>query len=251
MSTTLTSRNLFLSGLSAEDFSLLRGHLAPIELRAGDVLQRCGDRINEVVFPHSGVAAIKASLRQGAGAGIALIGRDGFVGGFAADASAPATCDCEILIAGKASRIAAREFRNALDCSPTLRHWASLFDNALMAQAQQTAVCNATHSVEARMCRWLLEMQDRNEGARIPLTQGIVADLLGVRRTTITLVAGHLEAAGAINCHRGFMEVVDRVALEKCCCECHTQLKSNAIRIAPLRDQTLIVRAALPLSSSC
>lgn len=240
MSAAQSSRNQFLSGLTLEDFSLLRNHLVLKDLSAGDVLHRCGDRINEVVFPHSGVAVMRASLRDGAGPGIALIGADGYGGGFAASASAPATCDCQVLIGGKASHIAATAFRYALDRSVTLRHWASEFDNALMAQVQQTAVCNATHSVEARMCRWLLEVQDRSESERIPLTQGTFAELLGVRRTTVTLVAGQLEAAGAIDCRRGYMRVIDRSTLEHCCCECYTRLKRNPVRSVPLRDQALI-----------
>jgi CRP-like cAMP-binding protein len=242
-------KNLFLSGLTGEDASLLRAHLSPTELRVGDMLQRCGERIDEVVFPHSGVAIMTGPLREGQGAGIALIGRDGLAGGFAAHASAPATCDCETIVAGQASRMRASAFRHALDRSPTLRRWASQFDTALMAQAQQTALCNAVHSVEARICRWLLEVQDRSGDERIPLTQGMLARLLGVRRTTVTLVAGHLEAAGAIRCRRGFIQIVERLALEGSCCECYVHLKSHATRLAPRHDRVLIAGPARALDS--
>jgi CRP-like cAMP-binding protein len=249
MSTTLSPKNLFLSELSTEDLSLLRVHLAPAELRVGDILHRCGDRIDDVVFPHSGVAIMTASLREGAGAGIALIGREGFAGGFAASASAPATCDCEIVVSGQASKMSASAFRFALDRSPTLRRWASHFDNALMAQAQQTALCNAAHSVEARICRWLLEVQDRSGGERVPLTQGMLARLLGVRRTTITLIAGHLEAAGTVRCRRGFLQIVDRAAIEGSCCECYSHLKSNARRPASPHGSVLAVGSARALDA--
>ncbi len=249
MSTTLFLRNLFLSELNAEDFSLLRGHLAPTELRAGNMLHRCGDRIEDIVFPYSGVAMMTAPLREGSGAGIALIGCEGLAGGFAASASAPATCDCEIVVSGQASRMAAPAFRYALDRSPTLRRWASQFDNALMAQAQQTALCNAAHSVEARISRWLLELQDRSGGERIPLTQGMLARLLGVRRTTVTLIAGHLEAAGAIRCRRGFMQIVDRAVLEASCCECYGHLKSNGTRLVSRRERVVAEPQARALES--
>ena len=241
MSSAQASRNEFLSGLPLPDFSLLRNHLAAKDLRVGEIVHRCGDTIDEVVFPHSGVAVMRAPLREGPGTGIALIGRDGIIGGFAANASAPATCDCEVLAGGKASKMAASAFRYALDRSPTLRHWASQFDNALMAQAQQTALCNATHSVEARMCRWLLEMRARSEDDMIALTQSTLAELLGVRRTTVTLVAGHLEAAGALDCRRGAMRIVDRQALERSCCECLVRLKSNTVRSVPIHEQVLVV----------
>jgi CRP-like cAMP-binding protein len=262
MPTVPPSRNLFLSGLTAEDFSLLRAHLAPRELRTGSVLYRCGDRMDEVIFPHSGVAVMTAppddamgggpgvAPRVAPGVGIALIGRDCFAGGFAAAASAPASCDCEILIAGKASKMSASAFRYALDRSQSLRRWAAQYDEALMAQAQQTAICNAAHSVEARICRWLLEVQDRCDGERIPLTHGTLAQLLSVRRTTVTLVAGRLEAAGAINCRRGLMQIVDRAALERLCCKCHGHLKRHAMRPVALQEDHALPVGSRALDSS-
>lgn len=243
MSVTRLSGNLFLSGLTADDIPLLRSHLAPMELHIGDILQRCGESIHDVIFLHSGVAVMTVPQREGSGAGIAFIGPDGFTGGFAASAAAPATCDCEILVAGQASKASVSAFRQALDLSSTLRHWAAQFDNALMAQAQQTALCNAAHSVEARICRLLLEVQDRSGDERIPLTQNSLAQLLGVRRTTVTLVAGHLEAAGAIRCCRGFMEIADRAALQGYCCECYTSLKNKATQLAPLHDRAVMAGA--------
>jgi CRP-like cAMP-binding protein len=250
MSVTLPAKNLFLCGMTADDMSLLRAHLVPMELCVGDILQRCDDMTDQVIFPQSGVVILVAPVREGTGTGIALIGRDGFAGGFAAGAAAPATCDCEVLIAGQASKMSTSAFRFALDHSPTLRRWASQFDNALMAQAQQTALCSAVHSVEARICRWLLEVQDRSGSERVPLTQATLAQLLGVRRTTVTLVAGHLETAGAISCRRGFMQIIDRAALEQRCCACYTHLKSHAIypdRVS--RDPLLVVSGARTLNT--
>lgn len=240
MSAAQSSNNQFLSGLTPGDYSILRNRLVSRDLHIGDILQRCGDRTSEVVFLHSGVAVMRAPQRAGPGTGIALIGRDGVIGGFAVVAALPATCDCEILVGGKASYVSASAFREALDRSPSLRQWASRFDHALMAQVQQTALCSATHSVEARMCRWLLELQDRSDSERIPLTQGTLAELLGVRRTTVTLVAGQLEAKGAIDCRRGYMRLIDRAALERCCCECFGRTTNNDIRVTP-RDETSIV----------
>lgn len=248
MSTMQASGNQFLSGLPLADLALLRNHLASKELRSGEFVHRCGERIDEIVFPHSGVAVMRAP-REGAGTGIALIGREGVIGGFAANASVSASCDCEILTAGKASKMAASAFRYALDRSPTLRHWAAQFDHAMLVQVQQTALCNATHSVEARVCRWLLEIRNRSEDDMIPLTQATLADLLGVRRTTVTLVAGHLEAAGAINCRRGAIRIVDRQALERPCCECFARLKNNAVRPDPSQEQAFATAAPTVVSA--
>ena len=233
-----TGRNLFLAGLTGQDFVLVRPHLSRKELRVGDQVQRYGDSVEDVVFPHSGLVIMTAPLRDEAGAGIALVGSEGFIGGISAAAAAPATCDGEILIAGQASRMSASAFRYVLNQSATLRHWAAQFDHAMLAQAQQTALCNAAHSVEARICRWLLEVLDRSSGDRIPFTQGTWARLLAVRRTTVTLVAGRLEAAGVLSCRRGFMQIRDRTALEQHCCECYGHMKSYAVRLmAEQRDR--------------
>jgi CRP-like cAMP-binding protein len=225
MSFPATGRNAFLADLGAADFALVRPHLSRKELRAGENLSYCGDSIEEVVFPHSGLAIMTAPLHDEAGAGFALVGREGYIGGLSAAASAPASCDSEVLISGQALRMSASAFRYVLNQSSTLRHCAAQFNHAMMAQAQQTALCNAAHSVEARICRWLLDVCDRSDEDRIPFTQSTLGRLLAVRRTTVTLVAGRLEAAGLINCRRGYMKIINRNALEQHCCECYGQLK--------------------------
>jgi CRP-like cAMP-binding protein len=232
MSVPSTGKNLFLTGLSGQDFALVRPHLSRKELRVGETLHYCGNEVDEVIFPHSGLVVMSAPLRDGAGVGVALVGAEGTIGALSAAASAAATCDGEVLIAGQASRISASAFRYVLDQSATLRHRAAQFDNALMAQAQQIALCNAAHSVEARICRWLLDVQDRSGQSRIPFTQSAWGRMLAVRRTTVTLVAGRLEAAGLLNCRRGYMTIIDRDALEQHSCECYGHLKNHTLRLA-------------------
>ena len=94
-----------------------------------------------------------------------------------------------------------------------------------VARAQQTALCNAVHPVESRVCRWLLEVQDRC-GSKIPLTQSTIAQMLGVRRTTVTLIAGRLEGAGIIDGRRGYLDIINREELERHSCECYRQVRS-------------------------
>jgi CRP-like cAMP-binding protein len=224
-------RNAFLSALSESEFALLQSHLTSCDLRVGERLHEIGSRVDHVIFPSSGLVAMTMSLRDGTGAGVVLIGRDGVVGGFAAAAWAPATCDAEVHIAGQASRMSASAFRYVLDQSPTIRALAARFDSALMAQSQQTALCNAAHSVEARICRLLLEVHDRGDSNRVPLTQSSLAQTLGVRRTTVTLVAGRLEAAGALTCRRGYVQISNREELERRSCECYAHAKSYVIRL--------------------
>lgn len=237
MSTSIIGRNAFLTGLSSEDFHLLRPHLTPKELAAGALLQSYGERIGEVIFPNSGVVALSIGMRNGLGVCTGVIGCDGFIGGFAS--SAPATCDCQVVVAGLGSRMSASAFRYALEQSPSLRRRAAQFDAVLVARAQCTAACNAAHSVENRLSRCLLDMQDRTGSDCIPLTQEMVGQMLGVRRTTVTLVAGELERAGVLNGRRGAMEIVDRAGLEQSACECYHRLKSYALALESDQDGPL------------
>jgi CRP-like cAMP-binding protein len=131
-------KNAFLARLSASDFALLRPHLVSFEMRLDDYLHYLGDRIEEVVFPRSGLISLSIPVRDGTGAAI-LAGREGIIGGFAAVAAAPATCDAEVCIGGTALRMSATVFRHALEQSSSIRRLAAQFDIAMLAHAQQTA----------------------------------------------------------------------------------------------------------------
>jgi CRP-like cAMP-binding protein len=246
-------RNDFLAALAPAEYDWLRPQLTPYELQTGKRLHYCGDEVEEVIFPQSGLVALSVPSRDESGALVLMVGRDGFVGGLAAAAGAPATCDAEVHIAGEASRISASAFRRALDEQPGIRRTAARFDSLMLAQAQQTALCNAAHPVEARVCRWLLEVYDRSGSPRVPLTQSTLAQMLGVRRTTVTLVAGRLRVAGVLNCRRGSLQIQSREKLEQHSCECYGQLRSQAKRLAqlncgeaepPLRGATIIAAVA-------
>jgi CRP-like cAMP-binding protein len=222
-------RNRFLALLSAAEFALLRPHLAAFDLRPGERLHRSGAAVDHVIFPHSGAVALTLDERPGAGA--ILIGRDGIVGGLAAAAAAPANCDAEVYVGGQASRVPAVAFRYAVEQNAAVRRLAARVDHALMAQAQQTAMCNAVHPVEARLCRWLREVQERSGDDDVPLTQSALAQMLGVRRTTVTLAAGQLEVAGVIKCLRGHVRVVDPAELDRRSCACFGHVRDHAARL--------------------
>jgi CRP-like cAMP-binding protein len=234
MLTQSTDRNAFLAELSTADYELFRPHLTSFNLNAGDQLQSLGVVIEQVVFPHCGLIAMTMPLRNGDGGGAILVGRDGLVGAFGAAAAAPAMCDAEVYIPGRAAHMSASSFRWVLNQSPTIRQLASRYDAALMVQAHQTALCNAAHPVEARISRWLLEVQDRCGGTDIPLTQNTLAQMLGVQRTTVNLAAGRLEAEEIIKCRRGYMQVERREQLERHACECRRSLKAYLSRLFAL-----------------
>lgn len=217
-------KNAFLSELSAAEYGALRSHLAPLELRVGQCLHCLGDPIEDVVFPNSGLVAMTMPLGDNPGVAAALVGRDGMVGAVAAVASASAASDAVVHIGGQAWRMSAAAFRYVLDQSASIRHRVARYAYAMVAQSQQTALCHAAHPVESRICRWLLDIQGRCADDKVPLTQNTLAQMLGVRRTTVTLVAGRLEAAGVLKCRRGYMQIDDQIELERRSCECHELL---------------------------
>jgi CRP-like cAMP-binding protein len=233
-----TDRNAFLSELSAAEYGSLRSHLAPLELRVGQCLHYLGDPVEEVVFPNSGLIAMTMPLRDNPGAAAALVGRDGMVGAFAALAAVPAASDAVVHIAGQASRLSAAAFRHVLDENPSMRRRVARYAYAMIVQSQQTALCHAAHPVESRICRWLLAIQGRCAGDKIPLTQSTLSQMLGVRRTTVTLVAGRLEAAGVLKCHRGYMEIVNQDELERRSCECHALVNGYIDKLLATSGET-------------
>lgn len=246
MFTQSHEKNAFLSSLAAPEFALFRSHLAPLELRVGDSLHYCGERIDNIIFPNSGLVTLTIPLRGIAGAGVTLVGREGVIGGFAAAGSVPAACDAEVQVAGTALRMPTAAFRYALEQSGALRSLAARFDSAMMAQTQQSVLCNATHPVECRICRYLLEVQDRCGGDKIPLTQAMLGQLLSVRRTTVTLVAGRLETAGVLHCRRGYMQILDREELEHRACDCYGHLKRYMAKLfAPAQGISIIAPSSV------
>jgi CRP-like cAMP-binding protein len=227
-------RNAFLADLSSAEYELFRPHLTSFTLNVGDRLQDLGATVEQVVFPHGGLVALTMPLRTGGGGGAILVGREGFVGGLGAAAMAPAMCDAEVYIGGRAARMSASAFCHVLDHSAMVSRLAGRHNAALMVQAHQTAMCNAAHPVEARIARWLLEVLDRGTGFDVPLTQSTLAQMLGVQRTTVNLAAGRLEAAGVINCRRGYVQIVGREQLERHACECYRNLKAYLSRLFAL-----------------
>jgi CRP-like cAMP-binding protein len=231
MRLSATAQNAFLSELSADEFAAVGPHLAPLDLSVGRVLHRAGDVVQHVIFPHSGLIAVTLPATAHAGVIAGLAGRETLLGGINAAASGPASADAEVSIGGQAYVMPAASYRDVMDAIPSLRRRAARFHSFTLAQAQQTALCHATHTVEARFCRLLLEVRERTASDSIPLLQSMVARMLGVRRTTVTLVAGVLESAGLIRCHRGYLEIADAESLQRRACTCYIHMRRHAARL--------------------
>lgn len=221
------SPNLLLASLAEADFELLRPHLRTIDLKQKAVLVKTGDRLERVYFPHTAVISLFVGLAGGEMIDVAMIGRDSVVGAPAALDDRTALNDAVVQLAGAASTLDVAPLRRAVEQSESLRTTLIRHEQALFAQAQQSAACNASHSVEARLSRWLLRIHDLAGSATFPLTQEFLAQMLGVRRSSVSLVAHTLQKAGLIRYRRGYIEITDLEGLKECSCECYAVVKAH------------------------
>jgi CRP-like cAMP-binding protein len=223
--------NRFLSSLAAEDFELIRPHLRVAELPREHILLRTGDILEQVYFPHSGVLSLVLPLSKGETIEIALIGRDSTLGAFAALGEAVSLSDVFVLITGIASIMDVDRLRAATEMSSRLRTTLVKHQQALFVQAQQTAGCNASHSVEARVARWLLRARDLAGSDRLDLTQELMAQMIGARRNSVSIVAHTLQQSNFIRYSRGHIDIVDPIALARSCCECYEAVRMQYERL--------------------
>ncbi|MDF3814114.1 MULTISPECIES: Crp/Fnr family transcriptional regulator [Rhodopseudomonas] len=213
------SPNGLLDSLPAKDYALLLGHLRPIDLLCGQVLIEAGRPLQRVYFPHQGVISSMISVGQGDLVEVAMIGRDGVFGASALFGELSLT-SAMMRYPGRASVIDVGHFRAAADSSPALRAALMQHLSTQIMQAEQIAACNASHGVEARLCRRLLQLRELSRSGRMTLTQEAMAQMLAVQRNTISLVAHALRRAGVIRYSRGDLEITDLAGLIRRSCEC-------------------------------
>jgi CRP-like cAMP-binding protein len=225
------SENLLFSMLPAEDYDLLRRHLRGTLLRSQAVLFDTGDNIEWAYFPHRGVVSLNIVLANGQMIETAIIGRDGVVGGHAALDPQPASVRAVVEIEGAATTIDIETLRQLAATRESIRSLLLRHEQMQLARTQQIAACNAVHSLEARFCRWLLAAHDMCGGAQLTVTQEKIAELLGVRRTSICLVAHTMQQTGLIRTRRGQIEILDEAALRAMACECYALIAGHAARL--------------------
>ena len=215
------SENLLLSALPAEDFELLRRDLRVAMLPGQTVLFDAGDTIGRAYFPHNSAITLGVVLSGDHMIETALVGREGVAGADGLFAGEPAFCRAVVQIAGSASTVEAEPLRELMQTRPSVQSLLWRHGRALFAQTQRSAACNAAHSLEARLCRWLLRASDACGDMTLSTTQELIAEILGVRRTSISLIAHKMQEAGLIRTRRGHIELLDLSALRKSSCECY------------------------------
>jgi CRP-like cAMP-binding protein len=218
--------NLWIASLDPKDRKRIEPHLNERPFVQGQTLFDAGEAVDEVWFPLDGIVSLMTVLSDDRMVETAAIGREGLVGVTCGPLNARASSRAIAQIEGSAACCPADVFSDALSKSPDMRAALSRFTENLLAQVQQTAACNAQHRLDERLARWLLTLHDRADADRFDLTQQDIADMLGVRRATVSEVGTVLEEKKLIVRGRGWVEVLDRKGLEKATCGCYAMMRS-------------------------
>jgi CRP-like cAMP-binding protein len=219
--------NAILASLSASDAAALRPHLRATHLQQKMVLYEAGDLIKAVYFPINAVVSLVVSLATGEMTEAAMVGQDGAVGMGSALDGKVALSRAIVQLSGDAMVCDLSAFRGAAMQSESLISRIMRHELALFAQAQQSTACMAHHEVDARLCRWLLRARDLSGSDQLPFTQEFLAEMLGVRRTSVTAVARTLQEAGMVKYTRGKIEILDAEGLHDGACECYETTKEQ------------------------
>jgi CRP-like cAMP-binding protein len=232
-----TSQSGFLTSLPPHTQSALQPLLKDVSRERGTKLFGYLDQIDFVWFPHVGtVVSLLVPLLDGQNIETGLVGHMGLVGGSSV-ANGRIALSTAVVQNGEALSIAPVDrFRALMEHDPALRGRVSNHEQFAYLQAQQTAACNAVHQVETRLCRWLLQARDMAESDTLGFTQEFIGNILGVRRTTVTLVARQLQSLGFIRYSRGKIELIDVPGLEEASCECHKAIRDQYDRLLARRD---------------
>jgi CRP-like cAMP-binding protein len=228
---TPRATNGFLSALAADDFELIRPHLKTADLLPDSVLVEAGDMLRRAWLPHGGVISLIVNLSKGEHVQVAMIGHDSIFGVFSSLGDPVALTTAVVLVPGIASTIELERLHAAADQSPTLRALMMRHGLAAYAQIQQTAGCNAAHSVDARLARCLLQIHDLSDRGKFVLTQEFMAQMIGARRNSVSMVASALQQAGVIHYSRGHIQILDLDALKKATCECYGTVRTHCERL--------------------
>ncbi len=223
--------NRLLAALARKEYDRLRPHLEKVSLRLKDILYEPSGPIPHVYFPLDGVVSLVIIMDGGFSLEVGIIGNEGMVG-------TPVFLGCQSSLTraisqvpGNALRMEATVFQEEMLRRGPLYGLVQRSTQAMINQVSQSTVCNHRHSVTKRMCRWLLMSHDRVGTDEFPLTHEFLAQMLGVRRPTVTAAAGSLQTAGLIRYHRGRVTVLDRKGMEAASCECYGMVAAELDRL--------------------
>jgi CRP-like cAMP-binding protein len=224
------ARNQILDRITRVDLEDMRPRLRVVELKHGQVLAHSRQRVQHVYFPHSGIISCLVEMKGGEAIETGMIGNDGVFGAAQALDSKMSLHKVVVQAPGSATIVDADHLKAVTQSSPDLLALLIKYEVFLTAQIQQTTGCNALHNIEQRMCKWLVRMYDL-VGTEMPLTQEFMAQMMGVRRTSVTGIATQLAKEGLIFYRRGRVKILSIMRVEERACECHTAVREQYLEL--------------------
>jgi CRP-like cAMP-binding protein len=215
------SANRLLSSLPENEYERLEPYLISTTLSTGTVFYEAGEQIETVYFPNTSLISLVNTLENGATTEISLVGGTGVVGLPVIFGTSISNNRAVVQIPDNALKIAAKVLKGEFDRGEELQRVLLRYCDTRLKEVGQIAACNRHHTIEERLARWLLTVQDLIQAEHLPLTQEFMGHMLGVRRSGVTLAAGILQNAGLIRYSRGKIKVLDRQNLEDTACECY------------------------------
>jgi CRP-like cAMP-binding protein len=223
--------NRLLAGLAPQFLKYILEDLEPVDLESRQLLYDSGEQIEQVYFPVDAVVSVVADMEDKAVIEVATIGREGMVG-------VPALLQADsdghrafVQVPGRAARLPVARFLEVVEASEDFERLLHRYIQALITQIARSAACNRVHSIDERAGRWLLLTHDRAARDEFPLTQEFLAQMLGVRRPSVTTAAGMLQRAGFIRYSRGRVTIIDREGLEQASCDCYRIIRAEYERL--------------------
>lgn len=225
------NQNHLLAALPTADFERVAPHLELVPMPLGQYLYEPGEQLRYAYFPTTAIVSLHYVTASGASAETAGVGNEGIVGVALYMGGETTSSSAVVQTAGQAYRLESRYLKQEFNAAGFMQRLLLRYAQALMTQMSQTAVCNQHHTLEQRLCRWLLLTLDRVGTRELVMTQELVASMLGVRREGITEAAGNLQRAGIIHYRRGHLSVIKRAGLEAMTCECYAVVKKEMDRL--------------------
>jgi len=229
-------QNHILMALPRADFERVLPHLEPVAMPPGWVVHGAGQRRRSLYFPTDGIVARLYESAAGETAAFAFTGNEGVIGvaSFLSGESMPS--QAVVISPGFAYRLDTRLLTSEFEHDGPLPQLLLHYTQSLLAQTWQIAACNGRHPLEQQFCRLILSFLDRLPSNELVMTQELISAMLGVRRESITEVAGKLQRAGQIYYRRGHIAVLDRAGLEARACECYRALRRDFGRLQVSRS---------------
>jgi CRP-like cAMP-binding protein len=201
--------------------------LEQIRCQRSQVLMQADSALDHVFFPDSGVVSVVAVYADGTIIEMATVGREGFTDVQAVFGAKRSSVQLLVQIPGSAAKMSRVAFMAAMKSLPSFRSVMEAYVQAFLEQVMVSVACNGAHSLKQRLARWLLMMRDRSDGDALPITQSLLAEMLGVQRPTITNAAREFERAGLIERGRRQITILDRQGLTAASCECYQLVRAR------------------------